>query len=299
MKRVIALLLALALSGASAMVLAQDDGYIAVVCVEDEISEYAYGYDHLSTLQMINALMEDPDNHGIFLYLNSPGGYLYESDELYEKLMRYKAQTGNGVYCYVGAQACSGAFYAAMAADYIAAGKMSEVGNVGVYLETISYDGLYEKLGIEHHVLITGENKLEGVPTLTDAQREIVMGRLEEGLDFFVEVIRLGRGMDEQTARQLTDGRIFTATQAKERGLIDAVMTYDEAVDDMLGRFFGAQLPMLYMEDILDLDDGYGAEYGTYPYDTQDTQEKNPLFDWLLDGAGARRDGRLLALRRE
>ena len=120
MKRVIALLLALALSGASAMVLAQDDGYIAVVCVEDEISEYAYGYDHLSTLQMINALMEDPDNHGIFLYLNSPGGYLYESDELYEKLMRYKAQTCNGVYCYVGAQACSGAFYAAMAADYIA-----------------------------------------------------------------------------------------------------------------------------------------------------------------------------------
>ena len=100
MKRVIALLLALALSGASAMVLAQDDGYIAVVCVEDEISEYAYGYDHLSTLQMINALMEDPDNHGIFLYLNSPGGYLYESDELYEKLMELPPKYRQVLYLY-------------------------------------------------------------------------------------------------------------------------------------------------------------------------------------------------------
>lgn len=297
MKRLVSLALAVALCCAAAGALAQGEEYIAAIYVEDEISEYAYGYDHLGTLQMINALMEDPDNRGIFLYLNSPGGYLYESDELYEKLMRYKAETGNGIYCYVGAQACSGAFYAAMAADYIAAGKMSEVGNVGVYLETISYDGLYEKLGVEYNVISTGENKLEGIPTLTDEQREIVSSRIEEALDFFVDVIEQGRGLDEQNVRLLTDGRIYTATQAKERGLIDAVMTYDDAQDDMYGRFFGAELPVLYIEDILE---DYGEDYMTYegyPYDEQDSG--SPIFDWLTDGFGARGGERLMAMRNE
>ena len=182
MKCWISLLLALTMTCCAAGALAQERDYIAAIYVEDEISEYAYGYDHLGTLELIDTLMEDADNRGIYLYLNSPGGYLYESDELYEKLMRYKAQTGNGIYCYIGAQACSGAFYVAMAADYIAAGKMSEVGNVGVYLETVSYQGLYEKLGIEYNIISTGENKLEGIPTLTQTQREIITERIKEAL---------------------------------------------------------------------------------------------------------------------
>lgn len=298
MKRMICLVLVLALAGMNCSALAQESGYIAAIYVEDEISEYAYAYDHLGTLQMINAIIDDPENCGIFLYLNSPGGYLYESDELYEKLMYYKKETGRKVYCYIGAQACSGAFYAAMAADYIAAGKMSEVGNVGVYLETMSYDGLYEKLGIEHNVLSTGENKLEGIPTLTEAQREIVESRLLEGLGFFVDVIEKGRGLEEGDAWALTDGRIFTATQAMERGLIDAVCTYDAAQNDMYDRFFGGVSDTKYIEDILELDEGYGEAFGpSYP---GEMEFENPFAQWLFGDAGMKTHGdRLLALRRD
>ena len=296
MKCWISLLLALTMTCCAAGALAQERDYIAAIYVEDEISEYAYGYDHLGTLELIDTLMEDADNRGIYLYLNSPGGYLYESDELYEKLMRYKAQTGNGIYCYIGAQACSGAFYVAMAADYIAAGKMSEVGNVGVYLETVSYQGLYEKLGIEYNIISTGENKLEGIPTLTQTQREIITERIKEALGFFVERIQEGRGIDAQEAQRLTDGRIFTATQAQAYRLIDAVMTYDEAQEDMLERFFGAQLPVLSIEDILE---GYGEDYAPYPYGASDAQDAGgTLLDWLTDGLGARGGGRLAAMRR-
>ena len=94
MKRLIGILLTLALLCACAGASAQGREYIAAIYIEDEISEYAYDYDHLGTLQMINAIIDDPDNAGIFLFLNSPGGYLYESDELYEKLMYYKRATG-------------------------------------------------------------------------------------------------------------------------------------------------------------------------------------------------------------
>lgn len=297
MKRLICMLLTLAMACASVGALAQGNGYIAAIHVEDEISEYAYYYDHLGTLQMINALIDDPYNKGIFLFLNSPGGYLYESDELYEKLMYYKRETGRKIYCYIGAQACSGAFYAAMAADYIAAGKMSEVGNVGVYTETMSYDGLYEKLGIEHNVISTGENKLEGIPTLTDAQREIVTARIEEGLGYFVDVIIAGRGISQEEARALTDGRVFTASQAIERGLIDAVMTYDAAQDDMYDRFFAGVYETRYIEDILDYDESGMQDEWLYP---EGAGFDNPFMDWLFGSMGVKAPGdRLLALRRD
>lgn len=297
MKRIVSLALMLALLCTGCVAVAQEHGYVAAIYVEDEISEYAYAYDHLSTLQMINAIVDDPENCGIFLYLNSPGGYLYESDELYEKLMYYKKETGRKIYCYIGAQACSGAFYAAMAADYIAAGKMSEVGNVGVYLETMSYDGLYEKLGIEHNVISTGENKLEGIPTLTDAQREIVTSRIDEALGFFVDVIMKGRALESDAAWALTDGRVFTATQAKERGLIDAILTYDAAQDDMYGRFFGGAEETKYIEDILGLEEEYEGGYGPSYLDGMDFE--NPFADWLFGDSGMKTHGeRLLALRR-
>ena len=78
MKRVLCLLLLLGLLSLSVGAFAQGEKYIAAIYIEDEISEYAYDYDHLGTLQMINAIIDDPDNAGIFLFLNSPGGYLYE-----------------------------------------------------------------------------------------------------------------------------------------------------------------------------------------------------------------------------
>lgn len=269
--------------------------YIAKIFVEDEISEYAYDYDHLGTLELLDAIIDDPENEGIFLYLNSPGGYMFETDELYQKIMRYKEKTGRGVYCYIGAQACSGALYVAMAADYIAAGRMSDVGDVGVYMETISYEQLYVNLGIEHNVLVTGENKLEGQPTLTQEHREIIMSRLEEALGFFVDVIASGRGFTQEQARALTDGRIFTATQAMERGLIDAVFTYDQAKEDMFTRFFEQELPMRSMQSILDIDESEDENDQAQEAETPQTQ----LFDWLLDGMGSRTgDGRILAMRR-
>lgn len=293
----------------------EQEHYIAYVTVEDALAEDSYYYNHLATLEMMNVLIEDEYNDGIFLYLNTPGGYMYETDELYLKLMRYKEKTGRKIYVYIGSQACSGGFYVAMAGDYIAAGRMSELGNVGLWTQTYSYAGLYDMLGIENEVIVTGDNKLEGHPTLTDGQRELVMARLEEGLGFFVQVIMDGREMTQEQARELTDGRIFTATQALDKGMIDAVLSYDDAKDNMQTFFGGKDLPLYGMRKVLfrseevlgeessfDLGDDDKDDVRTEVDDEDEDGSVSTLFDWLLgDAAGGvlSVDGRIKALRHQ
>ena len=107
---------------------------------------------------------------------------------------------------------------------------MAITGSVGVYVETYSEAGLLEKLGIEREYITTGENKVSGYPTLTESQRAIEQAMVDEGFEFFKAVVREGRGLTDEQMAPFLDGRILTALQAKEYGLIDEVLYYDEAI---------------------------------------------------------------------
>ncbi|MBR5226094.1 MAG: S49 family peptidase [Clostridia bacterium] len=209
---------------------ARDEKTLALLFIEDEIIEGASYYDHVGTLEAIEDLMYDDKNAALLVVFNTPGGGLYESDELHHVLMTYKAETGRPVYAYMKQQCCSGGVYAAMAADKIYASKMTVTGSVGVYVETYSEAGLLEKLGIEREYITTGENKVSGYPTLTPSQRAIEQAMVDEGFEFFKSVIREGRGLSDEQMAPFLDGRILTALQAKEHGLIDEVLYYDEAI---------------------------------------------------------------------
>lgn len=101
--------------------------YIGVVRVEGTIQEQtegsaltsSSGYQHTTTLEYIDHLMEDPRNQGLLLYVDSPGGTVYESEELYLKLQEYKEETGRPVWDYMSHYAASGGYMISMASDRI------------------------------------------------------------------------------------------------------------------------------------------------------------------------------------
>ena len=237
------------------------DHYVALLQIGGELSESDYIYDHVGTLDALDALAEDECNDALLLYLNTPGGNMYESDELYHELMMYREKTGRPIYGYMAQECCSGGMLVAMAADELYASRMTIAGNIGVYMTAVSDAELYKKVGVELEYIATGENKVPGYPTLTDEQREIYRAMVEESFDFFKEAIASARGLSEEQMASFTDGRLLTAIQAKELGLIDDVMYYDELVDTLSEKYPDDELKNVTPDGYA----GYAASSGSLP----------------------------------
>ena len=218
--------------------------YVAALTIYGEIDASDYNYDHYGTLDAIDELIEDDLNLGLILLLDTPGGNLYEADELYHALMVYREETGRPIYAYMEQECCSAGVYIAMAAEEIYASRMTLTGSVGVYMEQSNTAGLMEKLGIDVNVIASGDNKVTGPDGMTDEQREIFRAIIDEYFGFFKDAVALARGETLLSDAELLDGRLLTASQALQKGLIDGIYYYADAVDEFyeLGRFGDAEL---------------------------------------------------------
>lgn len=213
--------------------------YIAVVTVEGTIQqqtetsafEISAGYRHTDTIEYIDDLMTDDNNKGILLYVDSPGGAVYESEELYQKLQEYKETTGRKVWGYMAHYAASGGYYVSMPADKICANPNTTTGSIGVIISGYDLTGLYEKLGMEYYSITSGDNK--DWSSLSDEQKEIYQSIVDEAYDRFVEIVADGRGMSEKAVKKVADGRIYTAKQALELKLIDEIGLYEDFKDEI------------------------------------------------------------------
>ena len=215
-----------------------NQNYVAVVFISGPIQNSAPNplsispqyYNHRATISYIYSLIDDANNTGIFLEINTPGGGVYETDELYLALMNYRAQTGRPIYAFMHSYAYSGGYYAAMAAEHIGVNRNTMTGSIGVIMTHVSYAGMYEEQGIVIDYITSGENKAMGAEgnTLSEEQRAIYQAIVDESFDQFVGIVCEGRGLDEETVRTIADGRIYTASQALELNLIDEITTHDE-----------------------------------------------------------------------
>ncbi len=187
-------------------------------------------YNHNLYMKYVDELEKSKKNKAILLYVNSPGGTVYESDELYLKLMEYKEKTKRPVYAYFGSQACSGAYYISMAADKIYTNRNTWTGSIGVIVSLTNYKKLYDKLGIKEIDITSGKNKSMGSGglDLTDEQYDILQSLVDEAYDQFAGIVSEGRGIDIATVKKIADGRIYSAKQAKEKKLVDEIGTEDE-----------------------------------------------------------------------
>lgn len=194
------------------------------------------GYDHTLYMELVDALMDDDQNKGILLYVDSPGGTVYESDELYLKLMQYREKTSRPIYAYFASQACSGGYYISMAADEIYANRNTWTGSVGVIISLMDYQGLSEKIGVKEVDITSGRNKAMGSAwePMTDEQRGIFQSMVNEAYTQFVDIVTAGRKLERARVLELADGRIYTAQQALDTGLIDHIAGEEDAFKAIL-----------------------------------------------------------------
>ena len=212
------------------------DEYFAIINIKGTIQagnegSARVGYDHFATLNYIDQLMEDESNKGILLDVDSGGGTVYESDEMYLKLLEYKETTGRPIHAYFNGTACSGAYYIACAADYISGNRNGWTGSIGVIISTVNYSELYGKLGIKEVLITSGDNKGMGSAgsEMTEEHIAIYQSLVDESYEQFVEIVALGRDMSIERTKELADGRIYSNDQALDNGLIDNVEDYSTA----------------------------------------------------------------------
>lgn len=198
-------------------------------------------YNHQKTLKLIDQYQDSAQNKGILLYLNTPGGGVYESDELYNRLEAYKQKTGRPVWAYMASEACSGGYYVSMAADRIIANRNTWTGSIGVIVELSNYKGLMDKLGVSTILFTSGPNKSMGNPgvPVTSEQKQIFQGLVDEAYGQFVGIVAKGRKMDVSVVKPIADGRVYTAKQALDLKLIDEIGEYETAQAEMKKKIGG------------------------------------------------------------
>ncbi|MGE7877436.1 signal peptide peptidase SppA [Peribacillus muralis] len=191
-------------------------------------------YNHRAFMDKLKMAEENDDIKGIILRVNSPGGGVVESAEIYDKILDIK-KVKKPVYVSMGSMAASGGYYISAPADKIFASPETMTGSLGVIMHGYNYEKLAKKYGVEFETIKSGPHKDIMSPTreMTGEERDILQNMINNSYDRFVKVIADGRGMTEQEVRKIADGRIYDGRQAKENHLIDDFGHLDDVIAAM------------------------------------------------------------------
>lgn len=170
------------------------------------------------------------DVKAIVLRVNSGGGVVGASQEVYEKVK--KVNLIKPIVVSVNNAAASGAYYAALESSKIVANSGSLIGSIGVVLDYPVISELFDKLGLRFETIKSGELKDSGSPTrpVTEKDREYFQDVVDDQHEQFISVVAEGRNIPIEEVRKIADGRVFTGNQALELSLIDTIGTFDDAI---------------------------------------------------------------------
>lgn len=238
----------------------KSNSYISSIYITGVISEENRTYNQKWLLKQIRKSQKDAKNAGILLVIDSPGGTVYEADDAYLALENYKKATGRPVYAYFCSLAASGGYYIGCAADKIFANRNTLTGSIGVIAgQSVDATGLFEKLGIKMTTITAGKNKNMGNydSVLTDEQRAIFQSIADEAYEQFTGIVADSRKMNIDDVKKLADGRVYTAQQAKNNGLIDEICSMNDAKEKIKQNFDTkidfVDFKYVYEESFLDL----------------------------------------------
>ncbi|MGH7596703.1 MAG: signal peptide peptidase SppA [bacterium] len=187
--------------------------------------------DSKRAVEQLERFEDDASIAAVILRIDSPGGGVAASQEIYEAAKRVR-ESGKFVIASMGSVAASGGYYIACAADTIVANPGTTTGSIGVIMEMMNATDLLNKIGIRFDVIKSGRYKDSGSPfrPMTDDDRKYFQRYVDDAYEQFVEVVVTERELKKSEVLKLADGRVFTGQQALEMGLIDLTGTYQEAL---------------------------------------------------------------------
>jgi protease-4 len=182
--------------------------------------------------KQLEHIKKDARVEALLLRIDSPGGGITASDIIYNEIIKYKEETKKKVVACMGDVAASGGYYISVGADKIVAHPTTVTGSIGVIMPLINVSGLIQRYGIEDKSITSGAMKDIGSPTrpMRPEEEAVLKEIIQEMYNRFVTVISKGRNMDIEDVKRLADGRIYTAQQAQEKGLVDQVGYISDAI---------------------------------------------------------------------
>lgn len=184
-----------------------------------------------SIVRQFNKFRDDNSIKAIILKVNTPGGGVAASQEMYE-IIRKTRDKGKPVIVSISSLGASGGYYAACGGSIIIADPGSLVGSIGVIMNLMNFKELAEKIGVSETIIKSGELKDAGNPfrDINEKDKEYFQDIVNDSYDQFLEVVSRERKMDKEKLKEYANGRVFTGRQAKDIGLIDSLGTFEDAV---------------------------------------------------------------------
>ncbi len=200
---------------------------IAIIEVKGAITQSS------GVIEEIQQHLADDGVKAIILRVDSPGGGVGPSQEIYREIMRIKSSSKRKVVTSMGSVAASGGYYIACASDLIVANPGTITGSIGVIMQFSNLEELLKKIGVKGVVLKSGEHKDIGSPfrEMTPEEKRIMQEVLDNVHQQFIQAVAEGRKLDRSKVAQIADGRILTGEQAKNLGLVDQLGNLQDTID--------------------------------------------------------------------
>jgi len=200
-------------------------GTIAVV----ELNEEIVSSQHI--VQQLKRYRENTAVRAIVLRVDSPGGGVAASQEIYEEVKKTR-EYGKPIVVSMGAVAASGGYYVAVGASRIVANPGSITGSIGVISQFMHVNALLEKIGVTSTTIKSGKLKDAGSPfrTPNEEDKKYFQEMIDDIYDQFVSTVAKERKLEKSLVKKYADGRVFTGRKAYELRLIDTLGTYQDAI---------------------------------------------------------------------
>ena len=181
-------------------------------------------------MAQLRRLADDDDIKAILVRIDSPGGTVGASQEIYSELRRMSESIP--VVCSMGDMAASGGYYIASACDFIFANAGTLTGSIGVIMQTPYLGGIADKFSFQMRTIKAGANKDLGnsFRQMTPEESALLQAMLNDVHNHFIHDVALGRGLDEEEVRPWADGRVLTGSEALEHGFVDKLGSQNDAI---------------------------------------------------------------------
>ena len=180
----------------------------------------------------LNYFQNKNDIIAIIVRLNTPGGGVGASQEIYDKVSKISKQNKKPIIASMGGLSASGGYYIAIGADTVIANPGTATGSIGVIMSFPVIENLMNKIGVEYEIIKSAQLKDSGSPFrgMTEKEKNYLQNLIDDLHLQFVEVVAKERNMTYEKARKLASGQIFSGRQAYNNGLVDLLGNFEDAI---------------------------------------------------------------------